>query len=284
LESQVIVEKKQTVWKEKAVFNFILGGSGAGYYLSYVLISFFLKKDPVQYLIFQPEWLSVILVTGGLLSVALEAGRPYRVFYIFNRLNSSWVSREVFLGVLFIIMCLMQWLTPNLALKLLCSVLAVGFLLCQGFILYSSRAVESWNSIMVPPIFLISGFYAGCGLNIINYWALESIRQNFMVFGFFAGIANFVLWLIYFRSTSLNKSLNSDFPSFYKLKPESMFLLKHIIPIGIICLQILMANTTDLFFFSSLMSIAAGVGILIITSLQKFRIILEMGNIRGIKF
>ena len=279
---EFIPEKKQSIWKIEAAGHFFLGGVGTGFYMVYVLISFSAKQDFAYNWTFQPEWLAVILVTAGLFCVALEAGKPFRALYVFNRPGSSWISREAFLAVLFIITCVFQLVLPHPFFQILGAIFAAWFLLSQGFILYFSCAIEPWNSRMVPPLFLISGIYAGCGLSMINYFSSAPVPISVMLFGLLAGIGNLIMWHIYtsLRGFKKIKAQGSSFLS--KIKQGKMFFSEHLVPIGLLSLHVLLSLRSDVIPFLPFLGIIAGIGILITTSLQKIRIILEFGNQRAI--
>ena len=283
MEIRFIPQVKQTIWKRKAALNFILGGAGAGFYLSHTLASMLIKEDSGVRLVVQPEWLAILLVSAGLLSVALEAGRPWRARYILSRLSSSWMSREALLAAVFMLLCILQWQRPHAALQVLCAACAVGFMAAQGFLLYASRAVPAWNLAVLPPLLVVSSFYAGCGLNLINHSVSGAVRTMLPLAALIAGIGDWGIWRIYLRSVEWVQIRDPDhFPSQERLSGSEENPV-HLMPLGLTGLCLLAASFTEAPFLFSFLAAVAGVGIFLSSSLQKYRILSELGNQREIR-
>lgn len=259
-----------------------MGGGGAGFYLSHTLTSTLIKEDSGARLIVQPEWLSILLVCAGLVSVALEAGRPWRARYVLSRLSSSWMSREALLAAVFMLLCTLQWLWPNAVLQALCAACAAGFMAAQGFLLCASRAVPAWNSAVLPPLMMVSSFYAGCGLNLINHSVAGGVHTMLPLAAFVAGIVDWCFWRIYWRSVGWVQTRDvGRFPPQKRLAGSEAIPV-HLLPLGLIGLCVLAAGFTEVVFLSSFLAAAAGVGIFLSSALRKYRILSEMGNQRGI--
>jgi DMSO reductase anchor subunit len=278
LEIRFIPQEKQTVWKRKAALNFILGGGGAGFYLSHTLTSMLIKEDFGVRLIVQPEWLSILLVSAGLVSVALEAGRPWRARYVLSRLSSSWMSREALLAAVFMLLCILQWQWPHSALQALCAACAAGLMAAQGFLLYASRAVPAWNSAVLPPLMMVSSFYAGCGLNLINHSVAGGVHTMLPLAALVAGIVDWGFWRIYRRSVGWFQTRDVDRFSPQKRLAGSETFLGHLLLLGLVGLCMLAAGFTEAVFLFSFLAAVAGVGIFLSSALCKYRILSEMGN------
>lgn len=244
--------------------------------------SILVKEDSRSQLIVPTEWLSVLLVGTGLLSVAFEAGRPWRARFVFSRLCSSWMSREALLAVGFILLCILQSQLPHAAFMAACGVFAAGFMVAQGLILYASRAVPAWNMTVVPPLIVVSGFYGGCGLNLINYCISGTIPPVAPVVALIVGIGDWMLWRIYRMSAGLPALQVKDQFPFLTNHLEGRVACRRLWPFVLIGLYMLTSIFTEALFLSLLIAAGAGVAMLIVSSVEKSRIILEIGEQRGI--
>ena len=214
--------------------------------------------------------------------MALEAGRPWRARYVLSRLSSSWMSREALLAAVFMLLCILQWQWPHSALQALCAACAAGFMVAQGFLLYASRAVPAWNSAVLPLLMVVSSFYAGSGLNLINHSVAGGVHTMLPLAAFVAGIVDWCFWRIYRRSVGWFQTRDVDrFPPQKRLA-GSETILGYLLPLGLIGLCMLAAGFTEAVFLYSFLAAAAGVGIFLSSALCKYRILSEMGNQRGI--
>ncbi len=283
LEIRFIPQMPQAVWEKKAALNFILGGAGAGFYLSHALTSMLTQSDPVAGLILQPEWTAVLLVCAGLASVALEAGRPWRARFILSRLGSSWMSREALLAAVFILLCLLLWQRPDAALQVLCAACAGGFMASQGFVLHASRAVPAWNSSVLPLFLAVSSFYAGCGLNLINHSLSGAMQAAAPIAALIAGVADWGIGRIYCQSVGWVQAAEEDLSAFRKRRSKLREAVSiHLLPFGLIAVCALTAGLTGAPSLYAFLAAVAGAGILLSTSLRKYRIVTEMGYQREI--
>lgn len=154
---------RQRLWKAPAVANFALGGLGAGLYLTAA------AAGPPAALALA-SWLGPALVLAGFAAVAAEAGRPLRGALALRRLRTSWMSRELALGLLFAAAAGAGLLAPTPALRALAAVAALGLAVAQGFVLRRARGVAAWDVPIMPLVFLASALVGGAGL----YLALET--------------------------------------------------------------------------------------------------------------
>ena len=151
----VLPAERQKLWGPLAVANFVLGGMGAGAYVTATFLSGFF---PLPRLITVVSILSVVL---GFLCVAIEAGRPFRGPNVLRMLRASWMSRELWAGGAFVSLALVDMVAPAFWLRLLSLFAALLFILCQGLILFHARGIPAWNHPMVPVLFLTSGLLTG---------------------------------------------------------------------------------------------------------------------------
>lgn len=159
----LIPARPQTLWGWPAVANFALGGLGAGLYLTAVVEANFLPAPALT----AASWLGPLLVLAGLGAVATEAGRPLRGARVLARPNSSWMSREAWLGGAFVMLAGAEFLTPSSTQRLLALLAALGFALAQGAIVRNARAVPAWSVGVMPLLFLLSALASGAGLHAV---------------------------------------------------------------------------------------------------------------------
>lgn len=157
---ELIPAERQTLWGRLAVANFFLGGAGAGGYVVGVIL-WGLERTPVFAL---ASVLGPLLVLSGFLCVALEAGRPLRGFRVLRRIRSSWMSRELWAGGLFIATAAADLFLPWGGFQIVALWAALLLLVAQGSILSEARGVAAWDSPLLPFVFVASGLVTGAGV------------------------------------------------------------------------------------------------------------------------
>lgn len=151
---------RQTIWGPLAVVNFTLGGMGAGAYVLAAALSGFSLIPPLTHV----RLVGPLVVVAGFLAVAVEAGRPLRGLNVLLMVHRSWMSRELWAGLAFVLLASEDLLWPALSLRLVASLAALLFILSQGCILFRARGVAAWNVRPMPVLFLTSGLLTGAGL------------------------------------------------------------------------------------------------------------------------
>ncbi len=150
----------QTVWGRPAVVNFTLGGLGAGFYVAAAIAA--AGGGPGAMSV--AAWLAPGLVLAGFVAVAGEAGRPLRGVRVLRRVATSWMSRELWLGVAFAAGALTAEALPAHGLRWLAAATAAALVLAQGAMLAQARAVAAWNVPVMPLVFAASAAVSGVGL------------------------------------------------------------------------------------------------------------------------
>jgi formate-dependent nitrite reductase membrane component NrfD len=176
MDLELMKPRKQRVWRWPAVINFVLGGTGAGFYLFASVIEL-IHEAPGAFTQRAYPYTGPLLVCLGLLAVSFETGRPFRLVYILKRMQKSWISLEVMTGIFFVFFAIAGRIFPS-ALLLVCgATAALGFILSQGFIMYRARGITGWNVPLIPVLFLTSALASGGGLLLIMS-SFEQVRQG----------------------------------------------------------------------------------------------------------
>ena len=192
---EIISGKKQDLWRRPAVINFFLGGTAAGFYFLLVLFGQNLQDE---------NWIGggyfVSLIPpprpAGLLSVAAEAGRPFRGLYLFLNLKHSWMSREVLFAAIFIFLSLIQAMVGGMVLSLLAASAAVLFITSQAMILRRSSAVPAWNTASVTLLLISSSVLNGFGLALLLQAPnVAGIGIDLLAYGLGCILLNMLIWV-----------------------------------------------------------------------------------------
>jgi DMSO reductase anchor subunit len=281
---EIIQTKKQHGWGWPAVANFTLCGAACGFYLFYALMISLGKIPPGLPRPGALKLLSPALVVIGFATLVVEAGRPSRWHYLLYGLMSSWMSWEVLIGGIFIVTAVADVLFGSPILQGVAVVAATGLVASQGFIVYRSRAVTSWNVFIVPLLFLTSGLYTGVGLSLLTLFHVND-------FGFFvsmAGLAcialDLAVWIIFLHLSDGSAYLRATAPLRRPLSVSVTVALGHVVPMFLISLVILPPFTglNDEKIFPQIISVIAGAAVIVGGVSQKAGIILRASYLRGI--
>jgi DMSO reductase anchor subunit len=109
------------------------------------------------------SWLAPLLVLAGFGAVAGEAGRPLRGPRVLWKVRTSWMSRELWIGVVFVLLIAADIAFPLRLYRALALTTGVLLALAQGFILRCSRGVAAWDAPIMPWLFLLSAAVSGSG-------------------------------------------------------------------------------------------------------------------------
>lgn len=286
-DAQLISPSRQKEWGWFAVANFFLGGAGTGLYLinySIMLIDSPLSEQNTTVL---HDLISLSVVALGLLCVAIEAGRPLRGYYIFKRLGASWISREMIAFMIFVPAVVLCHFSTNGVFNVVATVSALCLMIAQGFIVYSARAVTSWNTALMPFFFLSSGLASGAGVSLLLTLLCRLLPgQTLLRLSLLCVVFNLAVWLLYLKwySTVL---LESGTQALLSLRHFSMMffviVLGHIIPILLLLLlwqiqshRVMGGALTGVFLGVS------GIAIIIGVAAQKAGVVLFAGYTRKI--
>jgi len=153
----------QSIWRTPAVFNFTLGSMGAGYYV-WACIGAWVGGGEVPGF---AGWVAVGLILAGFFALTFEAGNPLKSYLTILNLRTSWMSRELLLALIFIVVVGLDWMYPREVFKVMGAMSAFLFIISQAFIVYKSRAMVSWNVWPILPVFTLAGLSSGYGLFLL---------------------------------------------------------------------------------------------------------------------
>jgi DMSO reductase anchor subunit len=161
--AEMIPAQRQTLWGWPAVANFVLGGIGAGWYVVASLAAGFERSPGVTV----ASWVAPALVLAGFAAVASEAGRPLRGPRVLIRLRTSWMSRELLIGLAFVLLVVADLVFPLRLHRVQAAVAALLLALAQGFIVTRARGVTAWDVPLMPTLFLLSALLSGAGTYLL---------------------------------------------------------------------------------------------------------------------
>ncbi len=160
---EMLPAQRQVLWGWPAVANFALGGLGAGWYVTAVLAAGFERSSGVT----AASWVAPVLVLAGFAAVAAEAGRALRGPRVLTRLRTSWMSREVLIGIALVLLVAADLAFPLRLHRAQALVAALLLALAQGFIVRRARGVTGWDVPIMPLLLLFSALLSGAGAYLL---------------------------------------------------------------------------------------------------------------------
>jgi len=269
----------QDTWSWPAVMVFALAGIGSGLYLSSSLLTIltggltsFLSM-PVSH-----GLVASLIVVLGFLFVIIEAGRPLRGRLVFFNVRHSWISREILALVAFVLPAFIDHFLPFWLLRVVSLAGAFMLILCQGFIVYSSRGVTAWNVPIIPILFIFSGLASGCGVLLFNIRSSLNWQIPISMALVFVGL-NLIVWAFYLywkRDTAFRNSTG-------KLRhPVTLFFnmgIGQLLPFLFLLVMFWFKEGME---FKEAMMTISGIALMLGGLIQKSSIILLSGHTRGI--
>ena len=272
------VPKKQNYWRWPAVINFILGGAGSGLYIISSLMSLFGENFTLT---IKVELLAPVLIMFGMAVLVIEVGYPQNGYLVIRNIKKSWISREVLFSMFFIIAIAFEILTDSWVLRLTALVVAFLFMVSQGFILYSSRAVSAWNNPVIILFFISSGMVSGCAIALLTgLLGWMRIGNNFLLLVILCVLFNLLIWLYFLKFAT--KLIDSRLLSKTIKNPFMIFLivgLGSLLPVFILLASI-KTTSSELF---SINVFTAAFSILLGIIIQKATLLHSIGFIRNIQ-
>ena len=153
-----VVPRQQKEWDIKGALNFILGGAGSGLLVASPIAAA-LHADPRPYVV-----LGMLLVAGGLFSVWLKIGRPWRAFHVVRRPSTSWMTREALIapflfgaGALGVVTGAPLWI-------MLAAVCGAIYAYAQGRILKANIGISAWRRWSCVALIVVTALVEGLGI------------------------------------------------------------------------------------------------------------------------
>jgi len=220
--------RHQSNWDWRATANFIGGGTGTGLFLATTLGGFFAP----------PLWpaalLALALVATGLFFVWMEIGRFERFINVFFHPQKSWMSREAIAAIAFFGLAGLATYSQWQILWLAAAASGVGFLYCQGKILYAAKGIPAWRESSVVPLIVSTGLSEGLGVFSIfaffGGWSIPQLQMISTALMVLVGI-RLVFWLHYRKTLGLKGAPTATFDVFDSglvnllIKPQLLVIL-----------------------------------------------------------
>ncbi|MFC1862477.1 NrfD/PsrC family molybdoenzyme membrane anchor subunit [Thermodesulfobacteriota bacterium] len=200
----------QTEWVEKRglflVLAFFLGGLGSGLYLISLYLDFYIGMMAGF----------LIVLVGKSAAHLIYLGRPLRFWRGFLKPQTSWISRGMFAITIFVVAVALQlapsltqfswlpWTGDNLVIQTFAVIGAIFVMSYTGLTLAAVKAIRSWNTGIIPVLFIVYSIMGGAGLALgmlsqiksnINMQLIETITIYLLIVG--AVLLGIYLWTTY---------------------------------------------------------------------------------------
>lgn len=157
----------QTNWDWRAAGNFMFGGTGGGLLLMTAAATY--PESPPLVL----GLASLLFVGLGLFLVWLEMGRPWRFLNVFIHPQTSWMTREASVAVVFFVLALIGIVFSLPVFIALAGLAGFAFLYCQARILQASKGIPAWREPSIVPLIISTGLVEGTGLLLLILTLLD---------------------------------------------------------------------------------------------------------------
>ncbi|MFT4098063.1 MAG: hypothetical protein QM651_13175 [Rhodoblastus sp.] len=153
-----VVPRQQKEWDIKGALNFMLGGAGSGLLVAAPFAAM-LRADPRPFVA-----LGLALVAGGLFSVWLKIGRPWRAFHVVRRPSTSWMTREALIAPFLFVAGALGVLTGAPLFVLIAALLGAIYAYAQGRILKANIGIAAWRRWSCVALIVITAVVEGVGI------------------------------------------------------------------------------------------------------------------------
>jgi len=279
----IVPAEKQKVWKWPAAANFVLSGAGSGLYVLTCLLFLLSQKTAPRGLSVFSDITAVVFVMMGFLCVSLELGCLPSTRYSLRRVSSSWISREVLFGVVFVASAGVNLVFDSRIFGVAASLAAAGILVSQGFILKAARSVTAWNVRLMPALIITSGLHSGYGLSLVIHAAAPASSVTYLVAGIALNLMNLIIWGISVTSASFETNPVAQSLGSHKFRIVALGL-GHIAPLLLITLCSVLWDHHAGSVFCRPFLFLTGIGMLAGSALQKIFIVSKAGYKTGLWF
>ncbi len=268
-----LVGPRQALWDWRAAMNWIFGGIGSGLAIASVMALWIgaVSKDAMPRILFA----SAAIVATGLFFVFLKIGRQMRFWRAASRPQTSWMSRELYVALVFFPAVLWSLVDPGKPAFTLAGLAAAGFLACQAKILHRARGIPAWRVDSIPWMLGVTGMAEGFGAFAIATWLLGSSGLAYAAIGVvFGAAANARLWRTYVADMKGN-----GLPPLARTEISAvtfpLAIIGHLVPILLVLAGWAMpANAVGLTALAGAATIAGG-------AMWKFAMIVNAGYFHG---
>jgi len=214
------------------------------------------------------------LVCLGFSALVFEAGKPTRGYFAILGVRRSWISREIFAFVVFVLTATISGFTADILLQIIAIVAALALLFSQGFVLYESYGIPAWNKAIIPAFFLSSGLVSGAGLTMIVWTAMDVPPTMFVsILTIFLTLTNLAFWLLYVLGSKNLEFLTTTHQLRRAPSLTVMILIGHLLPVLILTFSLSFTRNDIAFEGNDLYIIISSSLLLIFTAWQKICII-----------
>ena len=159
----------------------------------------------------------------------------------------------------------------------------LSFIVSQGFIVFSARAIPAWNVSIMPFFFVSSSFASGAGVALILAASERLlISYSLVLFSLIFAIINLVIWFFYLRCSSATDFQSATMPL---RRPSMMFftiVFGHAFSILILFLFQIRSHIGMESSFPYTLITISGLAIIIGVAAQKAGVVLSAGYTRKI--
>ncbi|MFC2014112.1 NrfD/PsrC family molybdoenzyme membrane anchor subunit [Chloroflexota bacterium] len=227
----------QKEWVERRglliAMAFYLGEAGTGLFLGSLLVG----------------WKLGLIIGIGIVAIGdggchlLYLGRPLRFWRAFWRPQSSWISRGMFILVLFIIFGLAYYFVGSTALLGITVFLALCVMLYVGFAMAFSASMPFWNNALLPVMFIGTGLASGMSLLLTIYSFAPQTLSDTAILDLMGPVLAIILviligvymWTNYFSSIAARESVKFlGTGRFSSIFYSAVVLLGLVIPLAIL--------------------------------------------------
>jgi DMSO reductase anchor subunit len=234
---ELITDTPQTVWGMPAVLNFTLGGLGAGFYVAAAAAAGLGLPGAMGL----AAWLGPALVLTGFAAVATEAGRPLRGVRVLRSVATSWMSRELWLGGLFVLLALADDAAPPAGLRLPAAAAAATLVVAQGLMLTRARAIAAWSVPLMPVVFAAAAAVSGIALLVLaELFAGRPVGRALLATTLVVLALGLLVWLAFLASSADPAFVRATAPLRRGRTATQILVAGYVVPLALIALALVL--------------------------------------------
>jgi DMSO reductase anchor subunit len=234
---ELITDTPQTVWGMPAVLNFTLGGLGAGFYVAAAAAAGLGLPGAMGL----AAWLGPALVLTGFAAVATEAGRPLRGVRVLRSVATSWMSRELWLGGLFVLLALADDAAPPAGLRLPAAAAAATLVVAQGLMLTRARAIAAWSVPLMPVVFAAAAAVSGVALLVLaELFAGRPVGRALLATTLVVLALGLLVWLAFLASSADPAFVRATAPLRRGRTATQILVAGYVVPLALIALALVL--------------------------------------------